>query len=307
MTDMSCQEAFSCKKCAFFTNNKRDYNRHIKTLKHLNQGEYSCNKCIFITLNKKDYDRHLKSKKHKSKMNEYVCEICNKNYKYMSGLCKHNKLYHNDIVHKEICTTDTKINKLEKMVISAITDNKRTIDQILPKIGNTYITTNKMTINVFLNKQCKDAINMNTFVNNLKLSIEDLKYTTDHGYVKGISNIFAKYLQNMPVTERPIHCSDKKRMQFYIKDGDDTWQKDKAHTRLDKTISQVSHKQIKQIKEWEKQYPEWNKSDKETEMYLRMIQQVMGGQNDEEIQKNKNDIKKELGNTIDLKMAIGCT
>ena len=303
MTCLSSGWIFSCKKCDFFTNNKRDYNRHMKTLKHTNPCDFACDKCIFVTSNKRDYERHLKSKKHKSKMNDYICNICEKTYKHKSGLCKHIKVCHEITVTKNICITDNKIDKLEKMVISAISDNKRTIDKILPNIGNTYNTTNKMTLNVFLNEECKEAINMNTFVNNLKLSIDDLKYTTDHGYVKGISNIFAKYLQNMPATERPIHCSDKKRMQFYIKD-DDTWQKDKAHTRLDKTISQVSHKQIKQIKEWEKQYPEWNKSDKETEMYLRMIQQVMGGQNDEEIQKNKNDIKKELGNTMDLKMAI---
>ena len=78
----------------------------------------------------------------------------------------------------------------------------------------------------------------------------------------------------------------------------------RSECSLDKTISQVSHKQIKEIKEWEQKYPDWNKSDKETEMYLKMIQQVMGGKNDVEIQKNKNDIKKELGNKIELKKAI---
>ena len=93
--------------------------------------------------------------------------------------------------------TEEKIDKLEKMVITALEDNKRTIDTLLPNIGNTYNTTNKMTINVFLNEQCKDAINMNTFVNNLKLSFEDLQYTTNHGYVKGISNIFLKNLHNL--------------------------------------------------------------------------------------------------------------
>ena len=303
MTCIKSGWSFYCNKCEFFTNHKRDYNRHMKTIKHLNQYDYSCNKCIFITTNKKDYLRHIKSNKHKSKINEHICNICNKTYKYKSGLCKHNNLCHGITENKNICITDNKIDKLEKMVLNAISDNKRTIDKILPNIGNTYNTTNKMTINVFLNEQCKEAINMNTFVNNLKLSIDDLKYTTDHGYVKGISNIFNKYLQNMPAKERPIHCSDKKRMQFYIKD-DDMWQKDKCHARLDKTISQVSYKQITKIKEWEKQYPEWDKSERSAEMYLIMMRQVMGGRNDEELQKNNNDIKKELGNTMDLKMAI---
>ena len=273
----TCNYEFLCKKCVFFTNNKKDFDRHIKTTKHEKQQELTHN-----------------------------CDTCNKTYKTRSGLWKHKKTTHKDVIvknNKENHTKD-KIDKLEKMVITALEDNKRTINTLLPNIGNTYNTTNKMTINVFLNEQCKDAINMNTFVNNLKLSFEDLQYTTNHGYVKGISNIFLKNLHNLKPTERPIHCSDKKRMRFYIKDEDEWKKPTDSNDRLDKTISQVSHKQIKEIKEWEQMYPHWNKSDKETEMYLKMIQQVMGGKNDIEIQKNKNDIKKELGNKIDLKMAI---
>ena len=107
----------------------------------------------------------------------------------------------------------------------------------------------------------------------------------------------------MKPNERPIHCSDKKRMQFYVKD-DDNWKKDNQNVRLDKSISQVSTKQIKQIKEWEKDHPKWNESDIETEMYLKMIQQIMGGKDNSEIEKNNNNIKKELSNTVDLKKAI---
>jgi hypothetical protein len=265
--------------------------------------DYLCSKCGFLTTNKKDYKRHLTSQKHKCQNEEFICNMCSKLYKTRSGLWKHKDKYHKEINIIKGNVSEHKIDKLEKMVITALEDNKRTINTLLPKIGDTYNTMNKMTINVFLNEQCKDAISLNTFVNNLNISLEDLQYTTDNGYVKGISNIFVKHLHYLKPTERPIHCSDKKRMQFYIKD-DDIWTKDNSSSRLDKTISQVSHKQIKQIKEWENKYPEWNKSDKETEMYLRMIQQVMGGQNDEEIQKNKNDIKKELGNTMDLKKAI---
>ena len=62
-------------------------------------------------------------------------------------------------------------------------------------------------------------MNLTDFVDNIKVSIEDLEYTNQHGYAKGISNIFTKHLTDMKVTERPIHCSDKKRLQFYIKDS----------------------------------------------------------------------------------------
>ena len=101
MTCIKTDWSFSCETCDFFTNNRRDYNRHIKTYKHLNQGEYYCDKCIFVTINKKDYERHLKSNKHKSKMNDFICNICNKTYKYKSGLCKHNKLCHGITENKD--------------------------------------------------------------------------------------------------------------------------------------------------------------------------------------------------------------
>ena len=276
MTEDSIEETFSCKKCCFFTKNKKDYERHLETLKH--------------------------------KKNGYSCEICGKTYKFQSGLSRHKQKHLGEEIVKSVVTTNSqtqekKIETLEKMLLTALEENKRTLTTLLPKIGNTYNTTNKMTINVFLNEQCKDAISLDTFVQNLQLSMEDLEYTTDHGYVKGISNIFIKHLQGLKPTERPIHCSDKKRMQFYIKEKN-KWEKDDSSVRLDKSISQVSRKQIKQIKEWEEQHPKWNESDNETEMYWRMIQQVMGGKDSSEIEKNKINIKKELGNTVDLKKAI---
>ena len=93
----------------------------------------------------------------------------------------------------------------------------------------------KMTINVFLNEQCKDAMNLTDFVENVRVSLQDLNYTKKNGYIDGISNIFVKHLQDMKPTERPIHCSDKKRMQFYVKDAN-VWEKDKSHEKIDKSI-----------------------------------------------------------------------
>ena len=84
---------------------------------------------------------------------------------------------------------------------------------------------NNMTINVFLNEQCKDALNLTDFVQNIKVTLEDLQYTKDNGFVDGVTNIITKQLQDLKPTERPIHCSDKKRLQFYVKD-DDKWEKD---------------------------------------------------------------------------------
>ena len=49
-------------------------------------------------------------------------------------------------------------------------------------------------------------------------------YTHQHGPEKGITNILVKQLEDVPITERPIHCADIKRKKFYVKD-DDEWKK----------------------------------------------------------------------------------
>ena len=42
----------------------------------------------------------------------------------------------------------------------------------------------------------------------------------DNGFVNGVTNIITKQLQDLKPTQRPIHCSDKKRLQFYVKDDE---------------------------------------------------------------------------------------
>ena len=45
-----------------------------------------------------------------------------------------------------------------------------------------------MTINVFLNESCKDAMNLTDFVENLQITLDDLNLQ-DNGYM-GVTNIF---------------------------------------------------------------------------------------------------------------------
>ena len=56
--------------------------------------------------------------------------------------------------------------------------------QLINYHHTTNITNNieKMTINVFLNEHCKDAMNFGMFVDNIKYTLEDLYYTRDNGY-----------------------------------------------------------------------------------------------------------------------------
>ena len=178
---------------------------------------------------------------------------------------------------------------------------------ILPKLGNTTnnnTQNNNISINVYLNEHCKDAMNLKDFVQQLKITIDDLVYQGEHGYVKGIENIFTKQLQDLPPTERPIHCSDKKRMQFYVKD-DDKWQKDNHHEKIDQTLTDLTVKGIKALKDWEAEHPNYLNNDVEMKTWQNLVQKITGPvYASKEGKKSREVIKKSLANNTNMKEAI---
>ena len=273
--------------------------------------KYVCKKCDYITSKKSSWNKHIETQKHKKQLFRekcykkvaqiFICEKCNKSYTHSTSLSRHKKngckgkntTQTTHTTKKQNISNELKdMQDMMKSMIKQQTETQKQINNLNMNAG----TTNNMTINVFLNEYCKNAMNMTEFIEQLQLSMEDLIYTRNNGYVKGISNILVKNLQDMKPDERPIHCSDKKRLQFYIKD-ENKWEKDKDN-QINKSITAIRHKQIKQIKEWEKDHPNWNTNDEETELYAQMVQQVMGNT---DCEKNKENIKKEISEKVDVK------
>ena len=299
--------------------------------------KYYCKKCDFTSKNKNDFRRHLFTTKHKMdnvdntriiKKTPYACMVCGRQYKFASGLSKHKKKCQptldededeniiieisptsvgNEEIDLEKESLKQEVDELKNMMKQIIhnqnqqTSNFETLKQVMPKIGDTY---NKMSINIYLNEKCKDAMNLTDFVENVKVSLEDILYTKNHGFVKGISNIFVKQLQDMEPTQRPIHCSDTKRLQFYVKDAD-KWEKDKSHEKINKTIDEITFKQIKHVKLWETEHPNYLNDDKLLMEWQTMIRNITGGDSgDGDTAKNKSSIKRELGTTVEVKSEL---
>ncbi len=281
---------FKCSHCNYETERKCNWVKHIKTDKHL---------------------RHIGKTTTKVAPREsktiYSCDNCGKQYKYLSGLSRHKSICgaSSSLEDKEyIKNQQEQIQTLQNLLEKSIENNKSTLNNIIPKIGNTTTNiSNQMTINVFLNEECKNAMNLTDFVNQLHLSLDDLQYTKDNGYIKGITNIFVKNLVEMPINSRPIHCSDKKKLQFYVKD-ENKWEKDSKNEKIDKSINDITQRQIKKIKDWESDHPNWSSSDEQTGMYIDLVKTVMGGMDANEKQSNLDSIKKEIGNKFDLHQAI---
>jgi len=130
---------YFCESCSFFTYNKKDFNRHLLTRKHLvlvnsNEGEINGKKIGF------------------------TCEHCNKFYKYISGLSRHKKIC---IPKKSISKNDKQLDSVMEKTNSLIKENQDLMKILLeniPKINNIdsntgTCQTNSVNVYLFVNKR----------------------------------------------------------------------------------------------------------------------------------------------------------
>ena len=249
---------------------------------------YLCEDCSFKCSNKKDYNRHLLTAKHKNRTNRtenypkkplvYDCK-CGKSYKSRSSLWYHKKkcpLINNTIAVQE--NPEEKPSMMEilsqnkELMNLLVVQNQEhreetsklhnTIKEMIPKIGNNNnnnntTNNNQFNLQVFLNEDCKDAINFSDFIKQIQVSFEDIENQAESGYVKGISKLFIENLKELGTNKRPIHCTDKKRKTLYIKENDE-WDKEGSQDTLKKGIQEVTRSTMRTlIKEKENQAEEF--------------------------------------------------
>lgn len=267
--------------------------------------KYYCEACDYGCSRKFLMQQHEKTNKHKSayfsegnaqnahlEICYHTCS-CGKKYKHIQSYNRHKKVCQFSESENQILAVTVKENEknseessdLKDMITALIEQNKsillenkemrNIVKDLIPKVGSNNTTNyNQFNINVFLNEQCKDALNLTDFVNTLKLESSDLDITRENGYAKGIANIFLKGLRNLDMHKRPIHCSDLKREVLYVKDND-TWEKEaREKPKIKQAITTVAKKQINAIKEWEAKHPGWQNSDKGQKEYCEMVREV---------------------------------
>ena len=118
----------------------------------------------------------------------------------------------------------------------------------------------KFNLNVFLNEECKNAMNLSDFIKELVVNMEDLEYICEAGYTEGMSKIITKAINGKHKTERPIHCSDSKRETMHVKQ-DDVWQKDSNKEECERLIDHITSKNYKFMKKWCDEHPGYVVSD----------------------------------------------
>ena len=273
---------------------------------------FSCLFCHYDTSRKSSYDKHILTSKHKrltsvnkiltencKKVAEsciYTCHKCDKEYKSRVGLWKHSK----------ICNLEnTKTEKHEptdkELMMALIKDNNELRNMMMKVLENGTTHNNTTTtnshnkafnLNFFLNETCKDAMNITDFVDSIKLQLSDLERVGELGYVEGISNIIVKNLKDLDVTQRPVHCTDKKRETLYIKD-EDKWEKDEEKKKMHKLVKKVADKNARMLHKFKEAHPDCNRSvSKFSDQYNKIIVESMGGPGDNDYEKEEKIIKK---------------
>jgi len=264
------------------------------------QTNYNCNDCDFNSSNKKDYNRHMLTAKHLRIINntnftpgEYQC-VCGKKYKHMSGLCKHKhkckpepqfeeniqttiepiepnsaellilvkelmiqmamKNKHQDELIAQMAAKD----KQQDVLIKQNQELQNTMKEMIPHLGNNNNTNSNNTFNVqlYLETECKDAVSIQEFIKNIEINMSHLVAMTKDGYVDSMSNVLIQALNKMAVTDRPLHCTDLKRETVYIKDME-TWNKSTADAPLiNGLINSIENKHYFRVKQYTREHPQ---------------------------------------------------
>jgi len=257
---------------------------------------FSCLACDYNSVRESQFNRHLLTRKHKILTNtnekfqkvpddkSYQC-VCGHSYKFASSLCFHRKKClmvlspPNDDEGLSLSVTPKDNTISNDVVIKLIKQNEKLQEQLISLsreknvVNNIVNNTNNFNLNLFLNEKCKDALNINDFIESLKIKLEDLDFSNKNGMVRGISNLMIKGLKELDIYKRPIHCTDAKRDIIYIKDKE-KWEKDDNHSKIKNTITKVANKERNSLYLWVEKNPDWFDSEATQIEYLTMMHNI---------------------------------
>jgi hypothetical protein len=244
---------------------------------------------------------------------KFTCK-CGNLYNSRTTLWRHKKVCLNEKMEEDqiMINPTESINKddLINYLMKENSEMKNLVLEVCQKIQPANITNTINTVNtnshnktfnlnVFLNEDCKNAMNIMEFVDSLKIQFSDMENVGKLGFVDGISNIIVKNLKEMDIHKRPVHCSDSKREIVYIKD-EDKWEKEnKDKDKLRKVIKHIAHKNSKMLTEFKEKYPDCIYSDsKKSDQYNKLIIEAMGGHGDNNQEKENKILKKIVKEVI---------
>ena len=290
--------------------------------------EYFCKTCDFKCFKKSNYEKHLLTKKHNTtnttkiqpkNAGKYICD-CGKEYRYRGSLHNHKKTcdYKKDDENIELEHTNevidlkdhiitkeddtnlvVKLMKQNSELMEVIKDQNETMKEMIPKIGNnnnnTNNTNNNFNLQVFLNEDCKDALNIMDFISSLQIQLKDLEATGKMGFAESTTNLLIEGLKGLDITKRPIHCSDLKRETLYIKDND-VWEKETDNKeKMTRAVKYLQKESFGVIPDWVRKHPGCARGDNQhNDEYMEIVGNTAGVDKIKDVNKISKKVAKEV-------------
>lgn len=182
----------------------------------------------------------------KQQKKTYVCRIC-----YSTYTCKRNTRRHIQESHLDIP---------KNIVNQLICNTLETIQNETNDLPRTY------SIKQYLQTECS-AISFHQCIKEYPFSIKDIHLIEWMGVRGGYSLLIKTMLQSYSIQQRPLHCTDKKRLIFYVMEKTG-WTRDYGK-RLNIWIDELKYRLIQCINQWVKQQ-EHSVSEKATS-YIRAV------------------------------------
>jgi hypothetical protein len=318
MTEETAENAYKyvCKKCDFKCSKLSNYNCHLLTLKHKR-----------VTTSDKNQAENLEND-----IKQYICKICNKEYKSRNGLWLHKQKCKKEDKElntetqlvttdntEDITVTDAKIvfellkqnNEFKEFIVNhtnqimtQMMDQSKSMMEIVKtcnttnNINNGQIQNNNNHFNIqmYLNETCKNAMTIDEFLDYLQPTIEELEDTARLGYVEGITRIIMRGLKDLEEELRPFHCSDLKRESLFVKNPDGEWEKETDEKPLMlKFVKAVARKNFNNVNEWRKLHPNCRFHDsKSNDMFNQIMLNSTSGRTEEEQKASYEKIIKNI-------------
>lgn len=272
--------------------------------------QYTCELCDYKGNKKSNFERHILSRKHKLAHNatqkelfkKYMC-VCEKEFNHKSSLYRHKKKCKINSQNQDISLCEyIDSNNTKNMITDLMQENitikellykqsekleqqHKELTDMLPKINavknihneNTIIKNTNVkqnfNIQIFLNEKCKDALNMDEFINKIEVTLDQLDITKNNGLSEGLTNIILENINKLSLYERPMHCTDIKREILYIK-NEDSWEKDKNKIKIKKALKDASGKQYKSLQKWTKENPDFKENDIKQEYFAKTVSAI---------------------------------
>ena len=292
---------FSCSLCDFMCSKKGDYTRHISSAKHLGKSgsepdvipisdtSFPCTKCNRVYACRNSLWYH--TKRCAQKKTNRVLQVGAHTFRsetddtilHLQAMLASQTEAHSEQIAQLIgvqvqsqaqvkLQSDAQAEQIKLLIEAISLQGPHTVTNN----NNNTTNNNQFNLNVFLNEDCKDAYTFKEVMESIVCTVDDLDRLIVEGYAATVIRKILESMQDMAITERPIHCTDLRRNTVCVKSATG-WEKGEAALkRLNNSLYFIGKKLGNVVPEWRETYPDhFRGTDSRRNQYHTLIVEVL--------------------------------